>query len=244
MAEPSVLDTVKTFIDIISGIVTAIVAFSGALLAVGVWAIARVPKVRLQQVFWFPETPQSDTPYPISMQFQFFSGAIGSKVVTEILIDTLSLEQPQHYKCQLTPFTFLDPIEIDPKRKIGARPKQFSQAFLMQGSEDIVKHIGFHFDAEQEKKFKPAECEEFTIKLEVKYKIYDPIRKALSLLKICKSPIQYRGTYIYERTIDHKEVEVLSKKQSTIWPFWHVKEKRELQYDKEKMANKANAADR
>jgi len=210
----------KTVVEIISGIITTLVAIGGALLAIGIWAISGTPKFRLQQVFWFPDTPPTDTSFPMSVQFQVFTGAIGSKVTTEIEIENLSIEQAGKPACRLTPFTFLELLELtDKKNTFAARTKEFSQTFLMVGGDNIVKHVGFHFDANQ--KFQPSEGN-FAIKLKVNYTTYDPIRQALSLVRLARSPVRCSATYVFEQSIDPKEATELTQKNTTIWPYWDL----------------------
>lgn len=210
----------KDVIDIISGIVTILVAIGGALLAIGIWAISDIPKFRLQQIFWFPHTPAPDTPFPIAIQFQIFTGAVGSKVTTEIEVESLHIEQPGKPSCSLTPFTALALLELtDKKTTFAARTKEFSQIFLLEGSGSVVKHIGFHFDANQ--KFLPSQGE-ISMKLIVNYTTYDPIRQTLSLIKLARSPVRRRAAYIFSRSIDPKQASELDQKMTTIWPYWHV----------------------
>lgn len=217
----------KDVIDIISGVVTILVGIGGALLAIGIWAISGIPKFRLQQIFWFPHTPAPDTPFPIALQFQIFTGAAGSKVTTEIEVERLQIEQPGKSSCSLTPFTALELLELtDKKTAFAARTKEFSQIFLLEGSGSVVKHIGFHFDAGQ--KFFPSEGE-IAIKLTVSYTTYDPIRQTLSLIKLARSPIRRRVIYVFVRSIDSKQANELDQKITTIWPYWHVEMREERQ---------------
>lgn len=217
----------KDVIDIISGIVTILVGIGGTLLAIGIWAISGIPKFRLQQIFWFPHTPAPDTPFPIALQFQIFTGAAGSKVTTEIEVECLQIEQPGKPSCKLTPFTTLELLELtDKKTTFAARTKEFSQIFLLEGSGSVVKHIGFHFDAGQ--KFFPSEGE-IAIKLTVSYTTYDPIRQTLSLIKLARSPIRRRVIYVFVRSIDSKQANELDQKITTIWPYWHVEMREERQ---------------
>lgn len=214
----------KDVIDIISGIVTILVGIGGALLAIGIWAISGIPKFRLQQIFWFPHTPPPDTPFPIALQFQIFTGAVGSKVTTEIEVECLQIEQPGKPSCKLTPFTALELLELtDKKTTFAARTKEFSQIFLLEGSGSVVKHIGFHFD-EGQKLFSSGEI---AIKLTVSYTMYDPIRQTLSLIKLARSPIHRRVIYVFVRSIDSKQAKELDQKITTIWPYWQIEMREE-----------------
>jgi hypothetical protein len=215
----------KDVVDIISGIITILVGIGSALLAIGIWAISGMPKFRLQQIFWFPHTPPSDTPFPIAIQFQIFTGAVGSKVTTEIEVESLHIEQPGKSSYSLTPFTSLELLELtDKKTTFAARTKEFSQIFLLEGSGSVVKHIGFHFDADQ--KFHPSEGK-IAIKLTVNYTTYDPIRQTLSLIKLARSPIRRRATYVFVRSIDLKQANEMDQKMTTIWPYWYVEMREE-----------------
>jgi hypothetical protein len=188
----TIVEIIKGLFDIISGIITILVAIGGALLAIGSWAISGTPKFRLQQIFWFPNTPPPDTPFPMSVQFQVFTGAVSSKVTTEIEIESLSIEQAEKPACCLTPFTSLELLELTDKHTtFAARTKGFSQTFLMVGSDNIIKHIGFHFDANQQ--FQPSEGA-LAIKLKVHYTTYDPIRQTLSLVGLARSPVRHRAS--------------------------------------------------
>ena len=220
------LAMIKDFVDIISGIVTVLVAIGGALLAIGVWAISGTPKFRLQQIFWFPDTPPPDTPFPTSVQFQIFTGAAGSKVTTEIEIEALQIEQAGKSVCSLTPFSFLEILELtDQKTIFAARTKEFSQTFLLEGSGSVVKHVGFHFDMDQ--KFHPSEGK-ITITLKINYRTYDPIRQTLSLIKLARSPVCRRATYVFERSLDLKQADELAQQTTMIWPYWSL-DRREKQ---------------
>ncbi|MBI3940783.1 MAG: hypothetical protein HY315_08110, partial [Acidobacteria bacterium] len=215
------IDIIKGIVDIISGAVTIVVAIGGALLAIGIWAISGTPKFRLQQVFWFPDTPPPDTPFPLSVQFHVFTGAVGSKVTTEIEVESLSVEQDGRPPCRLTPFTFLDVLELKDKgTTLTARTKEFSHTFLMEGTGSILKHIGFHFDASQE--FSPSEGH-LALQMKVNYTTYDPLRQALSLLRLARSPIRRTATYRFERSITSAQADELAQKTAMIWPYWYVK---------------------
>jgi hypothetical protein len=152
-------------------------------------------------------------------------GAVGSKVTTEIEIESLAVEQAGKPTYRLTPFTFLEALELtDKKTMFAARTKEFSQTFLMEGTGSIVKHVGFHFDANQE--FSPSEGY-LALQMKVNYTTYDPIRQALSLLKLARSPIRRTVTYRFERLITSKQANELAQKNTTIWPSWYVETREE-----------------
>lgn len=217
----------KDIVEIISGIITILIGIGGALLAIGIWAISGIPKFRLQQIFWFPRTPPPDTPFPIALQFQIFTGAVGSKVTTEIEVERLQIGQPGKPGCSLTPFTALELLELtDKKTTFAARTKEFSQIFLLEGSGSVVKHLGFHFDADQ--KFHLSEGE-IVIKLIVKYTTYDPIRQTLSLMRLARNPIQRRAAYVFVSSIDPTQANELNQRTTTIWPYWCVETREEQQ---------------
>lgn len=167
------LEIIKATLDILTGLATFVGVVIAALAAYGILLMSAKPKVIIETiVHWPPGSVSND--YLLSANLRFLNPAIGSKVVTEIYVDRLTIEEGHIAPCRMSPYAFLTPLVLGANAEFEGRPQEFVKGFIMIGHGQGLKHVAFIPD--QENEFQPV-AGRLTIRLSIDYKIHHPLSR-------------------------------------------------------------------
>lgn len=189
---------INEYLDIIYNIATIIAVLVGSIAAYGILLMSSKPRIIVDYMIHWPKGSfkSINDNYILSAQLRFLNPAIGSKVVTEVVIDRVEIEQIGQ-KYRMIPIAFLNPIAIKEETNLKTDIEDLIHPFIMVGGGQEVKHVAFIEESGLE-----YNAGEIDIRIFLKTVVHNPIfrifghPKPFYIVINCKRDIEYDDSRI------------------------------------------------